>query len=123
VRHAPFDVSWCAINSTLRLGTRGLPPGWSLRRLLAEHCDAPLRSRLTLEQVLAWADAHHAATGAWPTLESGKVLGCESEDWSLIDNHLRLGHRGLPRLGSLAQLLAQHRNRPNPAAKGRRERP
>jgi hypothetical protein len=109
VRHAPFDVSWCAINSALRLGTRGLPPGWSLRRLLAEHCDAPSRPRLTLEQVLAWADAHHAATGAWPTLESGKVLGCETEGWSRIDNLLRLGQRGLPGGLSVARMLQQYR--------------
>jgi hypothetical protein len=109
VRHAPFDVTWCAINSALRCGTRGLPPGWSLRRLLAEHCDAPLRPRLTLEQVLAWADDHRAATGAWPTLGSGKVLGCESEDWSLIDNLLRLGQRGLPGGLSVARMLQQYR--------------
>jgi hypothetical protein len=41
VRHAPFDVSWRAINSALRVGMRGLPPGWTLRRLLAEHCKRP----------------------------------------------------------------------------------
>jgi hypothetical protein len=109
VRHAPFDVTWCAINSALRAGTRSLPSGWSLRGLLAEYCDAPLRPRLTLEQVLAWADAHHAATGAWPTLGSGKVLGCESEDWSLIDNLLRLGQRGLPGGLSVARMLQRHR--------------
>jgi hypothetical protein len=102
-------VSWAAINSALRDGTRGLPPGLSLRRVLAEYCDVPLRGNLTLDQVLAWADAHHAATGAWPTLESGKVLGCETENWSAIDNDLRVGSRGLPHGLSVLRVLEQYR--------------
>ena len=50
-------------------GLRGLAGGSSLPRLLAEqrgvrnvHGLPPL----TEEQVLAWADAHHARTGRWP---------------------------------------------------------
>jgi hypothetical protein len=70
---------------------------------------------LTLEQVLAWADAHHAATGRWPTSDSGQVPAAPRETWSKIAQALRMGHRGLPKRGSLARVLAEHRGRPNPA--------
>ena len=33
----------------------------------------PVRPRLTIAQVLAWADAHYARTGKWPTIKSGAV--------------------------------------------------
>ena len=33
----------------------------------------PAIPRLTESEILAWADAHHAATGAWPTAGSGTV--------------------------------------------------
>ena len=32
-------------------------------------------AELTVEQILAWADAHHAAKGNWPTHDSGRVRG------------------------------------------------
>jgi hypothetical protein len=109
VQHAPFDLTWSAIQTALQKGLRGLPAGGSLRRLQAEYRGVPLRPALTLEQVLAWADAHHAATGKWPTLKSGRVLGTENEDWSLIDNLLRLGQRGLPTGLSVLQMLERYR--------------
>jgi hypothetical protein len=109
VRDAPFDVTWSAIQSALNRGLRGLPAGESIARLLAEHRDVRPRSQLSLEQVLARADAHHAATGEWPTLESGKVLGSEAENWSLIDNLLRLGQRGLPGGLSVFKMLEKYR--------------
>jgi hypothetical protein len=60
---------------------------------------------LTIKQVLAWADAHHARTGAWPTRQSGPVLEAPGEAWKNLDAALHHGHRGLPAGGSLARLL------------------
>jgi hypothetical protein len=65
------------------------------------------------EQILAWADAHHARTGQWPTTRAGKVLGAPGENWQAINQALVGGHRGLPGGSSLAQLLAQRRGMPN----------
>lgn len=70
------------------------------RRLAAAH-PAPL----TIDGVLAWADAQHAATGAWPTSESGPIHNVADETWKGVDSSLRLGHRGLPAGSSLARLL------------------
>src|SRR5947209_6739445 len=60
---------WENIEQALWAGRRGLPGGDSLARLLARergtrnpHC----RPRLTVEQILAWADAHHARKRRWP---------------------------------------------------------
>jgi hypothetical protein len=69
------------------------------------------RGPLTVEQILAWAEAHHARAGAWPTCKSGPVPEAPGETWANIDNALRHGHRGLPGGDSLARLLNRHRSR------------
>jgi len=65
--------------------------------------------RLTVEQVLAWADAHHRRTGKWPHLESGKVYEQSSQTWNGINVALCGGYRGLRGGVTLAQLLMKHR--------------
>ena len=67
------------------------------------------RSLLTIDQILAWADAHHAATGAWPHGGTGSVGAAPGEVWSTIDGALRVGRRGLPGGSSVARLLDEHR--------------
>jgi hypothetical protein len=69
------------------------------------------RPPLTVEQVLAWADAHHARTGRWPHAKSGPVEGAPGEAWGNINAALYDGHRGLPGGDSLARLLNRHRGR------------
>jgi hypothetical protein len=66
------------------------------------------REPLTEAQILTWADAHHARTGKWPNLRSGRVADAPDETWSAIDAALRRGHRGLPEGSSLSWLLAHH---------------
>jgi hypothetical protein len=106
------DETWTAVDYALRLGRRGLPGGSSLRRLLTEHrgpqADHRL-PRLTLAQILAWADAHHAATGNWPIRAPIAVTASPSESWDKIDEALRRGDRGLAGRRSLAGVLARHR--------------
>jgi hypothetical protein len=107
VRDSPHDETWRAIHSALYKGLRGLPGGSSLARLLSEH--RAVRPRLTIERILAWADAHHAETGRWPTQVSGPVLGAYRENWGTIADDLRDGRRGLPGGITLARLLADQR--------------
>jgi len=117
--------TWSRIDGSLRLGARGLPGGTTLVRLLAEHRgrQPPFRNPpLTVEQILAWADAHHAAHGRWPHASSGPIAGAPTQNWSTIDSALSKGHRGLSGGTSLSRLLAQHRRHrkrsalPGPAA-------
>jgi hypothetical protein len=75
-------------------------------RTVEQTTDKPL---LSIEQILAWADAHKAATGDWPRITSGKVKDTD-ETWLGIDATLRAGRRGLPGDSSLAKLLAEHRS-------------
>jgi hypothetical protein len=113
--------SWRAINKALQVGRRGLPGGSSLKLLLAEHRspEARLRARgLGLEQILAWADAHHAATGRWPKKNSGTVAQARAETWMTIDNVLRHECSGKAGNGSLARLLSHFRG-----ARKRKARP
>src|SRR5205823_3864337 len=69
---APGET-WTAVEVALVQGRRGLAlaGGSSLALLLAEHRGVRnfwSRPDLTIEQILAWADAHHQRTGRWPTL-------------------------------------------------------
>ena len=103
----PLGETWSAIQSALSKGMRGLQGNSSLARLLAEHRGS--RGPLTPERILAWADAHHAATGRWPTRGAGRVRGFERETWVAIDMALLLGRRGLPGGSSVPRLLAASR--------------
>lgn len=74
------------------------------------------KSILHVANVLAWADEHHARTGALPKASSGVVAANPNEKWHNIDQALRQGCRGFPGGWSLPQLLAErrgHRNRKN----------
>jgi hypothetical protein len=105
-------TTWRAIDRALRDGWRGQPGGSSLGRLLAERRGTRVRpptQQLTMEQVLAWADAHHKATGDWPTRNSGLIAGTQGLEWAHVSSALKKGWRGLPRSGSLADLLYHHR--------------
>jgi hypothetical protein len=109
VLDAPGE-DWCRVDEALRLGQRGMSGGSSIAWLLTEHRGArPPQPTLTVEQILAWADAHQRRTGRWPGQESGPVTGAPDERWRTIDGALRSGGRGLPGGSSLARLLTERR--------------
>jgi hypothetical protein len=104
--------NWRRVDSALRLGLRGLPGGSSLARLLAEQRGVRNSSclpRLSLKQIIGWAEAHHRRTGIWPKETTGPVVESPEETWHAIDRALRAGVRGLPKGWSLARLLSQRR--------------
>jgi hypothetical protein len=111
IREATAD-KWRNVDNALRYGLRGLPGHSSLARLLAEQRQVRNRGSLPPllpKQILAWADAYHRRTGAWPTGESGPVAEAPGETWRAVDQALRVGVRGLPGGSSLARLLEQRR--------------
>jgi hypothetical protein len=105
------QLSWFRINAALVQGLRGLPGGSSLAELLARRRGvlSPRSTGLTLEQILAWADAHHQRAGAWPRLGTGAIDEAPGDSWARVDRALHTGDRGLPGGSSLAGLLAEHR--------------
>ncbi|HUY32053.1 MAG TPA: hypothetical protein VMV69_04670 [Pirellulales bacterium] len=106
------DLTWASVQRALYYGYRGLPGGSSLKQLLADERGAPrIRARrLSLTQILAWADAYHARHGKWPTQRSGRVDGVAGTTWSAVNNALRRGFCDLPSSTSLSRLLANERN-------------
>jgi hypothetical protein len=103
------------INLVLAVRLPGLPAGQSLPELLARHRghrNKAALARLTERLILAWADAHHRHTGAWPKASSGQVIDAPGEHWRSIESPLRRGWRGLPGGDSLARLLVRHGRRP-----------
>jgi hypothetical protein len=106
------EESWRKLDSALRLGLRGLPGGSSLARLLAEQRgvrNSASLPRIRVAQILGWADAHFARTGAWPKETSGPIPEAPGENWFAVDRALRAGVRGLKGGSSLARLLAEKR--------------
>jgi hypothetical protein len=111
VLDAPRET-WLAVDSALREGLRGLRGGSSLWQLLTEQKGARNKARaprLTLKQILAWADAHHRRTGGWPMNASGPIAQAPGETWGAVDSALRYGGRGLAGGSSLLLLLATRR--------------
>jgi hypothetical protein len=107
--------SWPAINVALKAGSRGLPAGLSVARLLAKyrgkryHLDLPA---LSVQKVLAWADAYFCRTGRWPTANSGPVENAGTT-WRAIETMLSAGGRGLPGGLTLARVFTMHRGHRN----------
>ena len=106
--------TWTGINLALTYGSRGLPGGDSLARLLArkwKSAAARENCPLTDKMILAWADDHRRRTGAWPAIRSGPIRNVPGENWKRIDSALRGGFRGLRPGSSLAKLLIKHRDK------------
>lgn len=108
----PLSETWWAVDKALKMGKRGMAAGTSLARLLVDR--RGIRSQIALpglsvEQILAWADAHYKRTGKWPNSVSGQVCEQPSETWNAINLALREGYRGLRGGRTLAQLLIKHR--------------
>ena len=110
-RRAPAKhESWPAINAALERGSRGLPGGDSLAKLLARSRAVrrgPHAKRLSVQIIVRWAKAHKKQTGKWPTLSSGEVAGT-NERWDNLDQLLAKGLRGLPGGQGLSSVLAEH---------------
>jgi hypothetical protein len=111
---APLAETWGSVDTALQTGSRGLTGRMSLAQFLVKHRD--MRSqialpKLSVKQVLAWADTHHERTGKWPHLESGKVHEQPSQTWNAINCALHSGYRGFRGGSSLLQLLMKHRGK------------
>jgi hypothetical protein len=106
--------TWSGVGQLLKIGLRGLPGGDSLARLLSRHRGVPHRlhmPRLSVKRIVAWAKAHHARTGRWPSHYSGAIPDAPGETWAGVSESLRHGRRGLPPGGSLYRLLRPCRQR------------
>jgi hypothetical protein len=111
--------TWAAVSLALYRGSRGLPRGSSLARLLADARGYRNRRRLPpldVRDVLDWADAHCARTGEWPRVRTGPIPEAPGETWAAVNAALATRSRGLTTGGSLARLLADRRGKRNVGA-------
>jgi hypothetical protein len=93
------------------VGSRGLPDGDALPRLLSRERGRrhPAQlPRLTEGQVAPWAQAYRDRTGRWPARDSGPVQGAPGESWGALASALRAGHRGLRGGETLPRFLRSH---------------
>ena len=64
---------------------------------------------LSVDEVLAWADAHFEQSGVWPDWQSGPIDQAPGETWFTVAAVLALGRRGLPGGQSLRDFLDEQR--------------
>jgi hypothetical protein len=108
--------TWHGLSKSLRRGSRGLPRFRSLSHVLELYRGKRVPPRLTIPQILRWADQHRERTGDWPQVTSGPIADAPNESWRMMEHALRAGHRGLEGGSSLARLLAEHRGKRNQKA-------
>ena len=72
--------------------------------------------RLSVEQVLAWADAYKSRTGQWPIVSSGLIDESPNDTWAAVNSALTSGRRGFHGGASLAKILSRHRGKRNLSA-------
>jgi hypothetical protein len=109
--NAPGET-WLGVNAALSSGNRGLPGGSSIPKLLAQRCGVRHYGelpRLTLAQIVEWAERHKERTGDWPKSQSGPILDAPGETWSGVNQAIIKGHRGFSGGSSLARLLEEYR--------------
>jgi hypothetical protein len=105
------DDTWHVIDRALRNGTRGLPGGSSLPKLLSKHLGARKQRHLpplSESQIIRWAKAYLRRTGKRPTHGSGPIDEAPGETWCTVEKALSEGRPGLSRRTSLARLLTDH---------------
>jgi hypothetical protein len=103
--------TWSTVDTALRVGLRGCDGGSSLSKLLDEwrrKREFPRYPRLTVDQILEWADEYFATRGRWPGVHSGGIARTRGETWRKVNLALCRGDRGLPGRTSLARLLETH---------------
>jgi hypothetical protein len=104
--------TWAGVNYALKVGSRGLPGSFSLAQLLSDQRGIRNRGnlgRLSIKEILIWADAYHETTGNWPKPNSGAIPDAPGETWGSVQSALFSGLRGLPGGLTLAQLLQAER--------------
>lgn len=65
--------------------------------------------RLTIPQILRWADRYRRTHERWPAKLSGMIPNSDGETWTAVAMVLRKGLRGLPGGNSLRKLLVLER--------------
>ena len=103
---------WLNVAAALAMGTRGLPGGDTLARLLERCLGVPNpanRPRMTEQQILGWADTFHTKTDRWPHADVVPTEAAPGETWCAIDDALRVGLRGLAGGSSIVRLLVEKR--------------
>jgi hypothetical protein len=103
--------NWRAVIAAFHRGRRGLPGDCSFAQLLSNRRgvrNIKRLSKLSANQILAWADRFYRLRGHWPNARSGPIQGGKGDTWMNIESALRHGLRGLPKGSSLFRLLKKH---------------
>ena len=101
--------TWCAVNSALCFGLRGLRGGLSLSKFIYSELGVRTRTGkpdLSIDIIISWISDWHQSTGRYPCLNSGEIPGSGGETWMIVGAALYTGGRGLPGGLTLAKIIA-----------------
>jgi len=104
--------TWYNVAQAVSHGHRGLAGGTTLAKFLAEVLGVRTRAavpKLTIKQILVWADRHRARTGQWPRTRSGPIQDAPGETWLAVEQALERGTRGFRGGDSLLRVLHRYR--------------
>jgi len=110
IPEAPGET-WALVSSALVHASRGLSKKSSLAQLLVKYRgvrNVAGLPKLTIKQILSWADHFHRMNGRWPGAHAGSIPSAMGETWMNLENALRHGLRGLPGGSSLSRFLKMH---------------
>lgn len=103
--------TWAGIDTCLQKGRRGLIGSQSIKQLIAEEFGERNKSRLeklSIPQILVWAEDWFKAYGRHPTAKGGLIPNSGGETWSGVASALHIGGRGLSVGKTLNQLVSEH---------------
>ena len=105
-------ITWAAVDSAFKQGSRGLPCGSSLASFIEEEFGIVNPANLvplTEEMIVQWVTQYIEKSNKKPSRDSGvvdfAVIPYEGITWALIDAALKGGSRGLPEGSSLTKLI------------------
>ena len=108
--HFGFPETWVSVDKALRKGSRGLPGGSALPKLLIAHGLKSEKPDLSEATIVEAAQVYLSRTGKLPGASIGDTtidFGFP-ETWVSVDQALRVGVRGLSGGSSLSQLFIRH---------------
>lgn len=107
------EETWANVDRALRRGLRGLRGSSSLARLLKRQRGVlpkqRRKPRLSLDEILKWADDYYSRHGHWPTPASGPIQQMPGDSWQTVQFALQDGKRGLEAGLSLGKLWSRYR--------------
>jgi len=114
-----MDLSWCAIDASLKRGQNGLPGGDSVANMIYRYFgkkNIKNLHNLYIDEIVDWMILFEKEYGKYPTQQDNRVIKEMGEEtWKSINSSLLAGRRGLEKssLGKIKEKYFDVKNQKN----------